>query len=57
LSLKGKTFRLDIQNQPTLSKPHDEDEVDGHEPQQIGSHHSVYHDNGWTGQFEASEIQ
>jgi hypothetical protein len=54
---KLKSFNLDIQNELTLSKAHDEDEVDGDEPQQIGSHHSVYHDNGWTSQFETSEKQ
>jgi hypothetical protein len=40
-----------------LSEAHDKDEVDGDEPQEIGGHHSVYHDNGRAGQFEASEIQ
>ena len=38
-----------------MGEAHDEDEVDGHEPQEIGRHHSVNHDNGRAGQLEASE--
>ena len=39
----------------TLSKSHDEDEIDDDEAQQVGSRHSVNHDYGRTGQFETSE--
>ena len=39
----------------TLSKSHDEDEIDDDEAQQVGSRHSVNHDYGRAGQFETSE--
>ncbi len=38
----------------TLREAHDEDEVDGDEPEQVGRHHSVYHDHEGTGRLEAS---